>query len=93
MGFVTPLITLAEEDVDKEKAKHHITAQRVGVNMTKGLVGDIERGKMPTSFRTTTASNNVPRTIIHRIPDNEIKSRGLRAWQMLPKNRGVSSGP
>jgi hypothetical protein len=35
-GFATPVIALAGEDVDKEKVKHHITAQRVSIDMTKG---------------------------------------------------------
>jgi hypothetical protein len=47
--------------------------------MTGEQVGDIEQGQAPTAYPAMTASNDVPRTIIHRIPDEKIASRGLRA--------------
>jgi hypothetical protein len=78
-GFATPVTPLVEEDVDRENAKHHINARRVSSYVAGEQVSEESSQKAPTAYRATIASSDVPRTKVHRIPDEEIKSRGLRS--------------
>jgi hypothetical protein len=60
---------LADEEVDREKAKHHINARMVSVNSAGEEVNTSCPERVKTVYRATTAPDDVPRTVVHEIPE------------------------
>jgi hypothetical protein len=70
---------LADEEVDREKAKHLINARMVSVNSAGEEVNTRCLERVKTAYRATAAPDDVPRTVVHKIPEKELISRGLRS--------------